>query len=104
MKQAPHATASGVTRTLAQFIVASQPGDIPEAVVHEARRALLHWIGCSLGGCRHEAVEAALAAFGELSGPRDAAVLGRSERVDVLLAALMNGISADALGFSDTHL
>ena len=104
MNQAPRATSSGVTRTLAQFIVESQYGDIPDAVVHEARRALLHWIGCSLGGCRHEAVETALAVFGEFSGPRAATVLGRSERVDILLAALMNGISADVLGFSDTHL
>jgi 2-methylcitrate dehydratase PrpD len=104
MSQATTAAVQGVTRTLAQFIVASQPSDIPDPVVHEARRALLHWLGCSLGGCRHEAVESALAAFGDLSGPREATVVGRSERVDILLAALLNGISADVLGFSDTHL
>jgi len=98
-----HAT-NDVTRTLARYLVAARPADIPEAVTHEAQRALLHWIGCSLGGCRHEAVEAALAAFGEFSGPREATVLGRSEQVDILLAALLNGISADVLGFSDTHL
>src|SRR6185503_2179 len=79
----------GVTRTLARYVVGAQPADIPDAVTHEARRALLHWLGCSLGGCRHEAVEAAL---------------GRGESVDILLAALLNGISADVLGFSDTHL
>lgn len=93
-----------VTRTLAQFIVASRTDEIPGAVVHEAKRALLHWIGCSLGGCRNEAVDAALAAFDELSGPRVATVIGRKERVDILLAALLNGMSADVLGFSDTHL
>jgi 2-methylcitrate dehydratase PrpD len=94
----------GVTRTLARYVVGAQPADIPDAVTHEARRALLHWLGCSLGGCRHEAVEAALATFGEFSGPREATVLGRGESVDILLAALLNGISADVLGFSDTHL
>src|SRR4051812_44887373 len=104
MNQATPALAPEVTRTLAKFIVASQPGDIPETVTHEARRALLHWIGCSLGGCRHEATETALAAFGEFSGAREATVIGRTERADILLAALLNGISADVLGFSDTHL
>src|SRR4051812_34196483 len=104
MNQATPALAPEVTRTLAKFIVASQPGDIPETVTHEARRALLHWIGCSLGGCRHEATETALAAFGEFSGAREATVIGRPERADILLAALLNGISADVLGFSDTHL
>ena len=92
------------TRTLAQFVVAAQPGDLPPEVVHEAKRALLHWFGCSLGGCRNEAVDAALAAFDDMSGPRIATVIGRKERVDILLAALLNGMSADVLGFSDTHL
>jgi hypothetical protein len=101
MNEVPNA---GVTRTLARYVADAQPADIPDAVTHEARRALLHWLGCSLGGCRHEAVEAALATFGEFSRPREATVLGRAERVDVLLAALLNGISADVLGFSDTHL
>lgn len=104
MSRAQNEAAQDVTRTLARYIVNSRPADIPGAVTHEAQRALLHWIGCSLGGCRHEAVDAALAAFDEFSGPRVSTVLGRSERVDILLAALMNGISADVLGFSDTHL
>lgn len=104
MSVARNDAAQNVTRTLARYIVGSRPGDIPEAVTHEAQRALLHWLGCSLGGSRHEAVESALTTFQEFSGPRIATVLGRSERVDILLAALMNGISADVLAFSDTHL
>ena len=103
MSQVANETAQ-VTRTLARFIVESRPGDIPDTVVHEAQSALLHWIGCSLGGSRHEALECALATFNEFSGPREAGIIGRKERVDILLAALMNGISGDALGFSDTHL
>jgi 2-methylcitrate dehydratase PrpD len=104
MNEVPHVIVPEVTRALARFIVGSQPASIPEAVNHEARRALLHWLGCSLGGCRHEATECALAAFAELSGPRQATLIGRNERVDILLAALINGMSADVLGFSDTHL
>src|SRR5258706_11304838 len=104
MSQTRNDTAHDVTRTLARYIVDSRPADIPDAVTHEAQRALLHWLGCSLGGSRHEAVESALTTFQEFSGPRIATVLGRSERVDILLAALMNGISADVLAFSDTHL
>ena len=104
MTQAQFDPARDVTRNLARFIVDSRPDEIPAAVTHEARRALLHWIGCSLGGSRHEALECALATLSEFSGPRAATVLGRTERVDILLASLMNGISADALGFSDTHL
>lgn len=43
-------------------------------------------LGCSLGGSRDEAVERALDARMEFSGKPQASVLGRRERVDILLA------------------
>ncbi len=92
------------TRALAQFIVNSRPEDLPSSVRHESKRALLHWLACSVGGSRHPSVLSALSALDEFSGKRECALLGRAERVDALLAALINGISADALGFTDTHL
>ena len=38
------------------------------------------------------------------SGPRQASVLGREEKVDILLASLLNGISSHVFDFDDTHL
>ena len=81
--------ATGVTRTLARFVVASKPDDVPAAAAHEAKRSLLHWIGCSIGGSCHESVQCALAALDEFSGKREAGILGRAERVDAMLAALV---------------
>ena len=92
-----------VTRTLARYLVNSRWEDIPERVRHEAARALLNWLGCAVGGCRHETVECALAAVQPFCGPPQAAVLGRAERVDILHAALLNGISSHVLDFDDTH-
>ena len=37
------------------------------------------------------------------SGPPQASVLGRTERLDILHAALMNGISSHVLDYDDTH-
>lgn len=91
------------TRILARYVVNARPEDIPEAVVHAARRCLLHWIGCSVGGSREESVACALAAVDELSGPRQASVLGRKEKLDIAHAAFINGVSADVLSFTDTH-
>jgi len=91
------------TRILARYVVNARPEDIPEAVVHAAKRCLLHWIGCSVGGSREESVEVALAAVAELSGPRLASVLGRKEKLDITHAAFINGVSADVLSFTDTH-
>jgi len=92
-----------VTRTLSRYLVNSRWADIPERVRHEACRAVLNWLGCAIGSCRHETVECALAAVRPFCGPPQAAVLGRSERVDILNAALLNGISSHVLDFDDTH-
>ncbi len=92
-----------VTRTLAKYLIASRYEDLPREVVHEASRALLNWLGCAIGSCRHETVARALAAGPPFCGPPQAAVLGRTERVDILHAALLNGISSHVLDFDDTH-
>ena len=93
-----------ITRTLARFVVDHQAGNIPQNVRHEAARSFLNWLGCAVGGSRHETVERALAALGPFSGPPEATVLGRRERLDVMHAALMNGITSHTFDFDDTHL
>ena len=43
---------SPVTRVLATYLADACAEDIPTAVVHEAKRSLLNFIGCALGGSR----------------------------------------------------
>ncbi|WP_297912979.1 MmgE/PrpD family protein [Thiomonas sp.] len=96
--------AEPVTATLANYLVQARPEALPTAVREEAVRTFVNWVGCAVGGSRHEAVEAGLAALGPFSGPPCASLLGRAERVDPLLAALLNGISSHVFDFDDTHL
>ncbi|MDB5902411.1 MAG: 2-methylcitrate dehydratase [Betaproteobacteria bacterium] len=91
------------TRTLSEFLVASRYEDIPAEVRHEASRAMLNALGCAIGSARHETVEAALTAVTPFAGAPQAAILGRTERLDALNAALVNGISIHVLDFDDTH-
>ena len=93
-----------VTRTLARFVIEHRYAEIPEKVRHEAARSILNWVGCAVGGSRHETVERALAALAEFSGPPQATVLGRGDRLDIMQAALMNGITSHTFDFDDTHL
>lgn len=92
-----------VTRSLARYVIDSQFDRIPEAARREAVRSLVNWVGCALGGARHEAVEHALAALAEFALPQ-ATVLGRRERLDLFHATLVNGISSHVFDFDDTHL
>jgi len=93
-----------VTRTLAKFLVNHRYADVPAKVRHEAARSFLNWVGCAVGASRHETVENALAALSEFSGPREATVLGRGDKLDIMLAALMNGTTSHTFDFDDTHL
>src|SRR5215472_6886434 len=92
-----------LTRKLARFIISARIADMPDAVRHEAKRTLLNWVGCALGGSQHETVVNAIAALSAFFGARQATLLGRPERPDVLHAALLNGISSHVLDFDDTH-
>ncbi|HEY7299927.1 MAG TPA: MmgE/PrpD family protein [Xanthobacteraceae bacterium] len=93
----------GLTHHLAKFIVSTRFDDIPETVRHEAKRTLLNWIGCAVGGCHEDAVSNVVTALAPFTGPGQATLFGRTERMDILNAALVNGISSHVLDFDDTH-
>ena len=98
----PDSTSQPVTRTLAEYLVNSRWDDIPQDVRHEAARSLVNYLGCALGGSGDSAVSTAIRALSPFSGAAVAAILGRSERMDPLHAALMNGISSHVEDFDDT--
>lgn len=92
------------TRQLANWIVNAKWDDVPQSARYEAVRSIFNWVGCCLGGARHETTDRAIAALAEFSGTPEATVLGRSERLDIMHAALMNGITSHVLDYDDTHL
>ncbi|MEC5322839.1 MmgE/PrpD family protein [Aurantimonas sp. A3-2-R12] len=93
-----------VTGPLAEWIVAVKDDDISPQVRREGVRTFVNWVGCAVGGATHPTVDAAIRAVDPFSGPRMATILGRGERLDVLHAALVNGISSHVLDYDDTHL
>ena len=93
-----------ITEKLADWIVAVSGADIPGEVRREGLRTFVNWTGCAVGGARHQTVDRAIAATLPFSGKATSTVLGRSERLDALHAAFLNGISSHVLDFDDTHL
>jgi 2-methylcitrate dehydratase PrpD len=90
------------TKALAEYVIASRLEEIPEDVHHEARRALVNYVGCAVGGSLHPAIDIAIRALGPFSGKPTAKVLGRSDRLDPLHVSLMNGISSHVYDYDDT--
>ena len=108
MTPAGHDTSGGtppaVTRELARYLVQARYEDLPAPVRAEAVRTLVNWVGVAVGGSRHESIDRAVAALAPLAGATHAGILGRSERFDVMNAALINGISSHVFDYDDTHL
>ena len=101
---AADAKAPPITDILARFIAGHPARGWSEAVEREAHRTLYNWVGCAIGGARHEAADAAIAAVAMLEPAPQASVLGRAERLDMASAALVNGITSHTFDFDDTHL
>jgi 2-methylcitrate dehydratase PrpD len=97
-------SAPPITGILAKFVATHPARGWSDAVEHEAHRTFYNWLGCAIGAANHEAGQAALAAVQLLQPAPQATVLGRSERVDMASAALVNGITSHTFDFDDTHL
>jgi 2-methylcitrate dehydratase PrpD len=95
---------SGVTGSLARFIVATRWEDIPRGVRHQAKRSLMNFFAVALAGCRTGPIEMALRSLKEFSGGEQATVIGRRERIDALSAAFLNAAGANVHDFCDTHV
>jgi 2-methylcitrate dehydratase PrpD len=98
-------TGLGITSALARFLSGIRYEDLSPAAVHEAKRAVLDWIGCALAGSTHPTVNVLLATFEDLGSVSVATVLGRGGRkLSLLDAPVANGQMGHVLDFDDTHL
>jgi 2-methylcitrate dehydratase PrpD len=91
-----------VTEDLARYVVDTTRQDIPQDVHDEAKRALVNYIGCAIGGSIEPALDVALETLLPYTGAASAGVLGRRERCDPLYAALFNGIGSHVHEYDDT--
>ncbi|GLQ39734.1 hypothetical protein GCM10007908_33540 [Rhizobium albus] len=93
-----------VTQILADWVVNIKGSDIQPEVRREGLRTFVNWVGCAVGGASHETADRALAAIAPFSGKATSTVIGRTEKLDALHAALVNGITSHVLDYDDTHL
>jgi len=76
---------------------AEPPGGFEVVVVTDSARR-------GPSSARNEGIERLLTALRPFGGPPQATLIGRGERADMLLAALVNGHAQSAHSYNDTHL
>ena len=99
-----HDVTREITAALARFVAGVRAPDIPAAVRREAKRSFVNFFAAALGGCRDQAIEAAVDVLTPFAGTGTASVIGRTERVDPLTAAFVNAAIGNVLDFDDTHI
>ncbi len=94
---------SNATETIARFVAETRAERIPEAVRHEAKRALLNILAAGIRGSSDPTYEKLLRSLPNV-GHGPATIIGRRERADVLSATFLNAAGANIDDFCDTHL
>ncbi len=93
----------GATERIADYALRTDAADLPAAVRREALRSLFNIIGCTIGGARHQFVDATDQALAEFSGTPHATLFGRGRKADALHATLVNCLASSVYSFDDTH-
>jgi 2-methylcitrate dehydratase PrpD len=93
----------GPTYSLATFAAQIRTADLPPEITRSASRLFANWMGCAIGAADDSSVTSVLQVASALSSREQASVVGRAERLDAVNAALVNGVSANALDYDDMH-
>ena len=98
----PQRSPDPVTRRLAEVLAATSYSDLPAAVIKEAKRAVLDWLGSALAGSIEPPARMAQRVAAGLGRSEEATIFG-SGRGSAAAAALANGVASHILEFDDVH-
>jgi len=93
-----------VTKTLVENILTTSYEQIPEEVKLHGKRSLLNWMGVAIGASNHPSIDMLVELTEDLKSAGQVTIFGREERVDLLMATLINGTSSHIFDYDDTHL
>lgn len=91
------------TRELIEFLQPLAAGDLPDAVLDQARYFLLDYLACAVRGSREDSSAAVQRMIGRMAGGGCATVIGTRIRTIPGFAAMANGAAAHGIEQDDTH-
>ncbi|MBB5180294.1 2-methylcitrate dehydratase PrpD [Planomicrobium koreense] len=93
-----------VTKQLVENILKTKMEDIPEEVNIHGKKSLYNWMGVAIGAAHHPSVDMVLGLKEDIQSAEQVSIFGRTEKTDLLLASLINGMSSHIFDYDDTHL
>lgn len=98
------ATATDLTRQLAERAAAMTEAALPDEARALTRQCLLDYLGVGLAGADDPLVHILLDEMVEAGGAPQASLIGHGDRLPAPAAALINGAAAHALDYDDVNL
>jgi 2-methylcitrate dehydratase len=92
---------ASVAHQIARYALALDHRDLPDDVVHQAKRCLLDALGCALGSRESPACKIIEDTIVEIGGAAESTVIGSGLRTSALNAALANAALVRFLDFND---
>jgi 2-methylcitrate dehydratase PrpD len=89
------------TKILSNFCSKLSFNDIPEQVMYKTKLCLLDYIANIYGSLEIEAVQKTIKFVKSISGKGTSTILGTKQKTDLLSAAFVNGITAEAIEAQD---
>ena len=91
---------NNITGTLAKFSAELNFADLPDNVIHEAKRGFLDTIGCAIGALEVDKGSIAVKFAKHMGGRKESTILGTGYRVSAPNAAFANGELMHALDYT----
>ncbi len=104
MTESPALSADSPSRLIARFAAGLNLANVPVPVISRAKLHILDAFGLGLASTVQDYAASAYAGVAAMSTGGACSVIGRSDRLDMRDAALVNAILIHGLDFDDTHL
>jgi 2-methylcitrate dehydratase PrpD len=95
---------NSTSHQIARFAAGLKLADVPAPVLSRAKLHILDALGLGLASTKQDFAASAYAGISALSSGGTSSVIGRSERLEMRDAALVNAVLIHGLDFDDTHL
>jgi 2-methylcitrate dehydratase PrpD len=92
-----------IAQQIAEIGVALKFEDIDQRTIENAKIFMLDCIGTMLSGRQIESAKTITDAVLEIGGGADCTIIGRKEKANVMLAALINGTAGHSQDYDDDH-
>ena len=93
----------GISRRCAEFITDVSFSDFDSSTISTAKKCIIDWLGCVIGGSSMPAARLIAAVVDEMGGKPQATCIGDFKKATVLQSAMVNAYNCHILEMDDVH-